>query len=158
MTKRARENLVYCGISLGSIYFLLWVIPAYTPAYPGYGVPGSLLPNLAVGIILMLSLISLLNNFFAHRAEQKTEHVKTNVEINQEQKVHLWHLVKIMVPCVLLMPAMQRFGFIAAGLVFMLLMQYLCGQRSPVKALLVAVATVGALYAAMRYVLGVPMP
>ena len=44
-----------------------------------------------------------------------------------------------MIPCVLLMPAMKWVGFIPAGLVFMLLIQYLCGQRKPVPAVLVAV-------------------
>jgi uncharacterized membrane protein (UPF0136 family) len=56
------------------------------------------------------------------------------------------------------MPAMKLAGFIPAGLAFMLLIQYLCGQRKPVPAVLTAVGTVSALYAVMRYGLGVPMP
>ena len=57
MTKSKRENIISGGIALGSVVFLLWIIPAYSPPYPGYGVSASLLPNVTVGIILALSVI-----------------------------------------------------------------------------------------------------
>ena len=157
MTRRVRENLIYCGIALGSVIFLVWVIPAYTPAYPGYGVPASLTPNVAVGIILMLSIISLLTNFLEYRAEKLEEPAKSEA-IKSEDRVHLWHLARFMIPCILLMPAMQWIGFIPAGLAFMVVIQYLCGQRKPVPGVLVAVGTVGLIYVVMRYGLSVPMP
>lgn len=157
MTRRARENLIYCGIALGSVIFLVWIIPTYTPAYPGYGVPATLTPNVAVGIILILSVISLLTNLLAYRADKLKEPAKTEA-IKPEDRVHLWHLARFMIPCILLMPAMQWIGFIPAGLAFMLVIQYLCGQRKPVTGVLVAVVTVGLLYVVMSYGLGVPMP
>jgi hypothetical protein len=154
MTIRQRDNLIYCGIALGSVISFLWIIPAYTPPYPGYGVSAALLPNVAFGVILALSLLALLRNIFSKSSSSEGWAAAKS----QEGKVHLWHLARFMIPCLLLMPAMKWAGFIPAGLVFMLLIQYFCGQRKPVPAVLVAVGLVAVLYVAMRYGLGVPMP
>ena len=159
MTIRKRDNLISGGIALGSVVFLLWIIPAYTPPYPGYGVSASLLPNVVVGIILALSVLSLARNMAAYlSAKSKKPEESESGDTSQEGRVHLRHLASFMIPGVLLMPAMQWAGFIPAGLVFMLVIQYLCGQRKPVPAALTAVGMVGILYVAMRYGLGVPMP
>lgn len=157
MTRRTRENLVYGGIALGSVLFLVWLIPAFTPEYPGYGVPAELMPNVAVGAILALSVLSLVRNLLLHRAEKKRDPTIAE-QIPEDDRVHLVHLVTFMVLCVLLMPAMQWIGFIPAGIVFMLIIQFLCGQRKPVAAVVTALATVGIVYAIMNHGLGVPMP
>ena len=162
MTRRQRENLTYSGIALGCVIFLLWAIPSQTPPYPGYGVSAALLPNVAFGLILVLSLLLLLHNVLAYRAEtsKKRAHPeeRTSLSISEDDKVRLWRLALFMIPCLLLMPAMSRIGFIPAGVAFMLVIQFLCGQRKPVPLVLVAVLPVFIVYAAMRYGLGVPMP
>lgn len=155
--RERRENLVYGGIALGSVVFLLWVIPAYSPPYPGYGVSASLLPNLTIGTILALSVLALVRNLLAYSVERSKGSAVTE-KTRTEDKVHLWHLTRFMIPCALLMPAVKWVGFIPAGVVFMLAIQYLCGQRRPVTLVLVAACTVGVLYVAMRYGLSVPMP
>jgi hypothetical protein len=159
MTIRQRDNLIYGCIVLVSAVFLLWTIPAYMPPYPGYGVSASLLPNVSVGIILVLSMLALVRNILAQLLVKHKKPVDSrSANTPQVDRVHLWHLARFMVPCVLLMPAMKWMGFIPAGLVFMLVIQYFCGQRKPLTAVIVAVGMVGILYAAMRYGLGVPMP
>lgn len=156
MTRRVRDNLIYGGIVLFCVVFLLWVIPAYTPAYPGYGIPASLVPNVVVGIILVISVLELVRNLLVYLAKKPIS--PEEGEIPEEDKVHLWHLALFMIPGFLLMPAMKWVGFIPAGAVFLLVVQYICGQRKPVPLVLVTVLTVGILYAVMRYVLSVPMP
>lgn len=159
MTIRARDNVISGGIVLGSLVFLFWVIPAYSPPYPGYGVSASLLPNVTVGIILALAVLSLVRGLLSHLlAKSETAGGSLSRETSQEERVHLWHLARFMIPSALLLPAMKWAGFIPAGLIFMLLIQYLCGQRKPVPAVLTAVGSVFTLYVAMRYGLGVPMP
>lgn len=159
MTGTKRDNLVSGGIVLGSLVFLLWLIPAYTPEYPGYGVRGSLVPNLVVGLILVLSVLSLVRNILAYLSAKPTSPEESQLGDNsQVDRVHLWHLARFVIPGLLLMPAMQWVGFIPAGVVFMLVLQYFCGQRKPVQAVLVAVVPVCIIYVAMRYGLGVPMP
>ncbi|MBU4344936.1 MAG: tripartite tricarboxylate transporter TctB family protein [Proteobacteria bacterium] len=139
--------------------FLIWVIPTFTPPYPGYGVSSALLPNVAFGTILALSLLSLGYNIFSHfKAKSTNPEAGQSGDIRPEDRVHLRHLACFMIPCILLMPAMKWMGFIPGGLLFMLLIQYLCGQRKPVTLVLVAVGSVGLMYAAMRYGLGIPMP
>jgi hypothetical protein len=159
MTSRARDNLVNGGIALGSVVFLLWVIPSYTPPYPGYGVPPSLVPNVAVGVILALSVLALVRSIVSHLwAKPNRPEESMPGSTSRVDRVNLRHLALFMIPCVLLLPAMKWVGFIPTGAVFMLVIQYLCGQRKPVPAVLVTVGTVGILYVAMRYGLGVPMP
>lgn len=159
MTIRKRDNLTYGGIALGSVVFLLWIIPTYTPPYPGYGVRASLVPNVVVGIILVISVASLVSNILAYLSAKPTSPEEGRSGDNsQVDRVHLGHLARFMIPCLLLMPAIQWVGFIPAGIVFMLALQYFCGQRKPVTMALVTVGTVGFLYVTMRYGLSVPMP
>jgi len=159
MTIRQRDNLIFGFIALGSVAFLLWIIPAYSPPYPGYGVSASLLPNVTIGTMLVLSVLALMRNILSYLlVKSKKPEGSQSGNTSQVDKVYLWHLARFMIPCILLMPAMQWVGFIPAGLVFMLVIQYFCGQRKPVSAVLVAVGLVGFLYAVMRYGLGVPMP
>ncbi len=165
MTIKQRDNLIYGGIALGSLVFLLWVIPAYTPPYPGYGVSSALVPNVAMGIILLLSVVSLIKNFAAHLkvkaiTTQRAKHSQGDQAevVDPEKRVHLLHLAKFMIPSVFLMPGIQLVGFIPAGIVFMLIIQLLCGQRKPLPLVLVSVITVVTLYAVMTYGLSVPMP
>ena len=162
MTRRQRDNLTYGGIALCSVIFLLWVIPAQTPPYPGYGVSAALVPNVAFGLILVFSVLLLLFNLLAYRAEKSEKlaphAVRLSEDIRQEDRVHFWRLALFMILCLLLMPAMQWIGFIPAGIAFMLAMQYLCGQRKPVTLVLVAIVPVCFMYVALLYGLGVPMP
>lgn len=159
MSTRRRENIIYGGVALGSAAFMLWVIPAHTPPYPGYGVSAALLPYVTVGIMLVLSLGSLLRNLLLQVWSKGRSAEESRSEAgNPEGRVHLLHLARFMIPAILLMPAMMWVGFIPAGLLFMLVMQYLCGQRRLLPAVFTAVGSVCLLYVAMRYGLGVPMP
>lgn len=161
MTEKTRDIYVSGGIALGSLFFLTWVIPTFTPPYPGYGVSSALLPNIVFSIILGLSLLSMGASIVSTWKTKSSEDGKgpsVQKGIIQNERIHFGHLVSFMTPCILLMPAMKWMGFIPAGLLFIILMQYLCGQRKPVTMVIVAVCTVGFIYLAMRYGLGVPMP
>jgi hypothetical protein len=157
MTKRKRDVIVFSGIIAGSLIFLFWAIPAYTPEYPGYGVPAHLLPNITVVIMLLLSVSELIRIFLVYRAEKQKGQV-TRKEIPENEKINLWHLIKFLVPSALLMPAVEWMGFIPASILFLLVIQYLCRQRNPVIMILVTVVTVGIVYSGMRYGLQVPFP
>lgn len=164
MTGPQRDTVLFSGIVLTCVLFLVWVIPTYTPEYPGYGVPGSLVPNVTVSTILFLSLLALLSPVLAsYRA--KRDGKDPVPDKGPVDRVHLGHLLLFMVPSFLLMPIMKRLGFlpydlgfILTGILFMFILQWLCGQRKPVTLILVAVLPVGIIYVAIRYGLGVPMP
>ena len=59
MTELQRDTLAYGVVAAASACLLVWIIPAHTPEYPGYGVPASLLPDIAAGFMLALSLLGL---------------------------------------------------------------------------------------------------
>ena len=164
MTGPQRDTLLFSAIVLSSMCCLVWVIPRYTPAYPGYGVPGSLVPNVAVSTILLLSLVALISNLAAVRRSRQGSGKKA-ADKAPVDRIHLGNLLCFMVPSFLLMPAMKKLGFlpydlgfILPAVLFMLIMQWLCGQRRPVSLLLVALIPVGIVYTAIRFGLGVPMP
>ncbi len=164
MTGLQRDNLLFSGIVLVCVLFLVWVIPSYTPEYPGYGVAGSLVPNVTVSTILFLSLLALLSNVLSsYRARRDNK--DQDLGKNEVDRIHLSHLLLFMVPSFALMPVMKRLGFlpydlgfIATGIIFMFILQWLCGQRKPVQLLLVSTIPVNIIYVAIRYGLGVPMP
>ncbi len=164
MTGPQRDNLLFSSIVLCCVVCLVWVIPNYTPAYPGYGVPGSLVPNVAVSTILFLSLLALLSNLVSS-SRTRRDNKGQQPDKSPVDRIHLSHLLLFMVPSFLMMPTMKKFnflpydlGFILPGVILMLVMQWLCGQRRPVPLVLVAVIPVGVIYTAIRFGLGVPMP
>lgn len=230
MTERQRDMLAYGVVALAGGTLLLWIIPAYTPEYPGYGVPASLLPDIAAGFMLALSLLGLVRAVLASRAERREtgaapdqgpahtapgnaataseggpadsavacsdastrtasgvaspvmgkaedgtagpqgadgatrsaeaeEAEKTEtVPLPAASRIQWLHLARFLIPCALLMPAMSWIGFIPAGVAFMAVIQYFCGQRRPLAFALVAALPVLTVYAVMRFGLGVPMP
>ena len=230
MTERHGDMLAYGVVALAGGTLLLWIIPAYTPEYPGYGVPASLLPDIAAGFMLALSLLGLVRAVLASRAERREtgaapghgpahtapgnaataseggpadsavacsgasafptsgvaspvmgkaedgtagvqgadgatrsaeaeEAEKTEADpLPAASRIQWLHLARFLIPCALLMPAMSWIGFIPAGVAFMAVIQYFCGQRRPLAFALVAALPVLTVYAVMRFGLGVPMP
>ena len=148
MTQAQRDTISYGTIAVFSSALLLWIIPAWSPEYPGYGVPATLLPNVAAGFMLVLSLLGLVRTVLARKST-------TGETVG---RIHWKHIAVFLMPCVLLMPAMSLAGFIPAGIVFMACIQYACGQRRWLTMAIVAVVPVVVVYALMRFGLGVPMP
>lgn len=148
MTSMQRNAVSYSFVALTSIFFLLWGIPVFSPAYPGYGVPATLVPNIAAGCMLAFSLLGLLRLALTRR-KSRQENIGS---------ICWLHLTRIFVPCALLIPAMHVLGVIPAGILFLLVIQRACGQRRPVPLALVSVAPVLVVYLLMRYALNVPMP
>ena len=151
MTELQRDTLAYGVVAAASACLLVWIIPAHTPEYPGYGVPASLLPDIAAGFMLALSLLGLGRAALTRR--------RNNASGEGAQTTVRWrHLACVLIPCALLMPAMSWFGFLPAGIAFMVVIQLCCGQRRWLPMTLVAVVPVLSVYAIMRFGLGVPMP
>ena len=158
MTNAQRENYGYGGMAVASLVLLLWLIPSYSPEYPGYGVPATLVPNLAAGFILLLALLGLARNMLKARRLRRSGEAAGAGAAPAAGGVAWGHLLRFMLPCALLMPAMSRLGFIPSGVAFMLLIQWFCGHRKPVVMALTALVPVLTVWALMRFGLGVPMP
>lgn len=59
MVERQRNILAYSVVIVVSIVMLAWVIPTWSPEYPGYGVPATLVPDAACALMLLLSALGL---------------------------------------------------------------------------------------------------
>lgn len=141
-----RDMIGYAIILILSCSLYFWGIPAYSPEYPGYGVPASFMPDIAAVCMGLLSILGLVQT------------VKKRDKETKAGKMNWIYLIKFFVPCLLLMPAMATIGYLISGMLFLFLIQFLCGQRSAWCLILVSMVPVAVFYALMMYALGVPLP
>lgn len=156
MSTVRRDSLGYAGMATLGVLLLVWIIPTWSPPWPGYGMPPSLVPNVAAGFLLVLALWGLGRTWLLLRKSEGGT-APPKVGPTSEKRPDWLHLLLFVVPCAFLMPAMSAVGFMPAGIGFMLLVQWLCGQRKVVPLLLVGALPVLAIWALMRFALGVPI-
>ena len=63
-------------ITLASVLLLIWAIPVYTPAYPGYGASPALVPIVAVGVMLVMAILAIIRYLLA---------IKSNSPLSEEE-------------------------------------------------------------------------
>jgi len=166
VTRIKRESIAYLLISGFCIVMLTWGIPAYTPAYPGYGASPALVPNVAVGIILFMACLSLLRIGLAIYLKkpmpaEECEFPEDNEEdsgFTQVGRVKLFSLLSILVPGILLMVAIEYIGYLLSSVTFLIIIQYVIGCRKWSQLIVVSVTLTAVLYIVMRYGFGVPIP
>lgn len=166
MTRLQRDALGYLVIIGFCVLMLAWGIPAYTPPYPGYGASPALVPTVAVVVMLVMACLSLLFILLAAYLDrplppEEREYPEDAGEgggFTQVGRVRLGHLAKIMIPSVLLVVLIDYIGYMLASLLFLFVLQYVVGSRNGIQATVVSVTLTAAIYAAMRYGFGVPVP
>jgi hypothetical protein len=165
VTRFQRNNLAYLAIVIVSIALLWWAIPAYTPAWPGYGASPALVPNVAVGVMLAMAVLALARSALVYRrgramdpSESEYPADDASEGFTQVGRIRLLHVMRFLVPCALLIPGFHLAGFVPTSIAFLLLFQYLVGRRDAIGPVILALTVVAAMYAAMRYGFGVPVP
>ena len=166
MTRVKRDSIGYLVIIGFSILMLSWAIPTYTPAYPGYGASPALVANVAVGVMLFMACLSLLRVIVAARlgrqipAEEREfpQDLKGDSGFTQVGRVNLKHLAGMMIPCVLLVVAIEYLGYEIASFLFLMLLQFVIGSRRWLQSIVVSFVLVAVLFVIMRYGFGVPVP
>ena len=166
MSRVTRDALGYIVIIGFCILMLAWAIPTYTPAYPGYGAPPAMVPNVAVSVILVMALVSVVRVLLAVYLNQQMpieereypEDVEDDSGFTQVGRVNLKQLLSIIAPCALLVIAVDYVGYAIASFVFLMILQYVIGSRRWLQSIIIAFALVAVLYVVMRYGFGVPVP
>lgn len=166
MTRICRDTFGYIFVIALCVLLLAWAIPNYTPAYPGYGAPPALVPIVAVCVMLVMACVSLVRVFVAKKFNRQIpaaerefpEDLADGGGFTQVGRVNLVHLASIMTPCVLFLAVIDHVGYIPSSLVFLLALQFIIGSRRWVQSAMVSVVLTTALYVAMRYGFGVPVP
>ena len=145
---------------------LTWGIPTYTPPYPGYGASPALVPNVSVGVMLFMACLSLLrigvavfmNKPIPAEESEFPEDIEEGAGFTQVGRVKLYHLASTVIPCVLLVVAIEYIPYIFVSIVFLMVFQYVIGVREWVQSIVVSVILTAVLYIVMRYGFGVPVP
>lgn len=166
MTRIKRDTIAYLLIAGFCLLMLSWAIPTYTPAYPGYGASPALVPNVAISVILFMACLSLVrivvaiytNKPVCTEEREFPEDVKGDDGFTQVGRVNLKHLATIMIPCVLLVVAIEYVGYEIASLTFLIVLQYVIGCRKCFQTLALSIILTAVLYIVMRYGFGVPVP
>lgn len=166
MTRIKRDAIAYLVIAGLSILMLTWGIPAYTPAYPGYGASPALVPNVSVSVILFMACLSLLRIgvvIFMNKtipAEEAVfpEDLDDDAGFTQVGRVKLQHLASTMIPCVLLVVAIEYIAYMFVSFIFLMIFQYVIGNRHWIQSIVVSIILTAVLYIVMRYGFGVPVP
>ncbi len=166
MSRIKRDSIGYLVVIGFCLLMLTWGIPNYTPEYPGYGASPALVANVAVGVMLVMAIISLVRVAVAVKTNrpipaEESEFPEDNSDdggFTQVGRVNIKHLASIMIPCLLLLGAIDYIGYELASLGFLLLIQYVIGSRKWLQSIIVAVVLVAVLFVIMRYGFGVPVP
>ena len=166
MTRVKRDSIGYLVIIGFCILLLSWAIPTYTPAYPGYGASPALVANVAVGVMLAMACLSLLRIVIAVRLDKSIpaeesefpEDLKGDSGFTQVGRVNLKHLGSLMIPCVLLVFAIEYLGYEIASFIFLMILQFVIGSRRWLQAAVLSILLVAVLFVIMRYGFGVPVP
>lgn len=166
MTRIKRDSIAYSLITVFCILMLSWAIPTYTPAYPGYGASPALVANVAISVMLFMAVLSLVrvgvavytNKPVSTEEREFPEDIEGDEGFTQVGRVKLSHLARIMIPCVLLVIAIEYIGYEIASLVFLVGLQYLIGCRKCFQTIALSIALTAVLYIVMRYGFGVPVP
>ncbi len=149
--------IAFCGV------MYTWAIPTYTPPYPGFGASPALVGNSAVGLMFVMSCLSLVRLFLAQFGEKplpkdEAEFPEEAAGFTQIGHVNLLHLAIFMVPCFLFVIAIQYVAYLVAAFVFLMVLQYAMGNRNWVQMVAIAVVMDALMYVIMRYGFGVPVP
>ena len=131
MTRITRDSIGYLLIIGFCLVMLFWAIPTYTPAYPGYGASPALVPNVAIGVVLVMALVSLVRVLLAlHLGKpippDESEFPDDRTDgggFTQVGRVNLVHLASLIVPCVLLLVAIDYLGYEISSFAFLMLLQ-----------------------------------
>ena len=166
MTRITRDMIAYLLIIVFSIVLFTWAIPTYTPAYPGYGASPALVPNVAVGVMMFMAILSLVTVAIALYTKKTLPKEETEFPEDLEDgggftqigRVNLYHLARIMIPCVLLVVAIEYIGYMLASFAFLMVLQYIIGSRKWLQSIVVSITLTAVLYIIMRYGFGVPVP
>ena len=166
MTRIKRDTISYLLIIGFCLLMITWAIPAYTPAYPGYGASPALVPNVSVGVMLFMACLSLvlvgvsvfLSRPLPAREREFPDDLDDGGGFSQVGRVNLKHLMSIMLPCALLVVAIEYIGYELASFSFLMVLQYVLGNRKWVQSIALSVVLTALLYIVMRYGFGVPIP
>lgn len=166
MTRIKRDTIAYLLIIGFCIVMLTWAIPTYTPDYPGYGASPALMSNVAVGVMLFMAILSLITIGIAIYTKKPIpaeesefpEDLDQDGGFTQVGRLNMSHLANIMLPCVLLVVAIEYVGYMLASFAFLMVLQYLIGSRKWIQSIVLSIVLTAVLYIVMRYGFGVPVP
>ncbi len=140
----------YVGFIILSLLTMFWFIPVYCPPSSGFGMPPATLPYALCIVMLVSSVKVIIRTIRSRQAE---------MDAPNPLPLNKWaHVLVFAIVCLCTMPLLRLIGFIPGGIIIMLALQLMCGQRNPLKLALISVFTIVIPWACMVYILAAPLP
>ena len=131
------------------IFAFTYIIPVWTPEYPGFGVPASYMPNVLCGVICGLSVLGLFKTVIHKEDRDKA------IGITMKD---FGRFLLILLPIAVSMPLMQLLTFVPGAAVTIAFLQFFAGERRWLYLSVVPVITAVIVYAGLWYGLRLPLP
>ena len=141
--------LAYSFLIAFCVFAFTYVIPTWTPPYPGFGVPASYMPNVLCGVICVLSAVGLFQTLIKKTGKDKPSGLSAKM---------FGQFILLLLPIAVSMPLMQKLTFIPGAAITIALLQIFAGERRPLHIILVSVITAAVTYAGLWYGLRLPLP
>ncbi|MBP3730181.1 MAG: tripartite tricarboxylate transporter TctB family protein [Mailhella sp.] len=141
--------LAYLFLLLFCTVCFTYVIPNWTPPYPGFGVPASYVPSVLCGVIAALSLIGLILTFVRKTGSEKSSGLTFR---------RFGHFLLLLLPIAVSMPLMKTLTFVPGSIIVIAALQIFAGERSWLRIACVSGITAVLAYAGLWYGLHLPLP
>ena len=141
--------LAYLFLLLFCTFCFAYVIPNWTPPYPGFGVPASYVPSVLCGVIAVLSLIGLVLTLVRKTGSGKACEMTA---------ARFGHFLLMLLPIAFSMPLMKLLTFVPGSIVTIAALQFFAGERNWLRLTLVSVITAGLSYLGLWHGLHLPLP
>ncbi|MBO4318255.1 MAG: tripartite tricarboxylate transporter TctB family protein [Mailhella sp.] len=141
--------LAYSFLIVFCVFAFTYIIPTWTPPYPGFGVPASYMPNALCGVICGLSVLGLLQTLIRKTGADKASGFTAKM---------FGQFLLLLLPIAISMPLMQKLTFIPGAVITIALLQFFAGERRWLYLSLIPVITAVIVYAGMWYGLRLPLP
>lgn len=108
--------------------------------------------------LLRIGVAVFMNKPIPAEESEFPEDMEGGAGFTQVGRVKLYHLASTMIPCVLLVVAIEYIAYMFVSFAFLMIFQYVIGNRKWVQSIVVSVSLTAVLYIVMRYGFGVPVP
>jgi hypothetical protein len=144
--KEVVGGLIFCAVSL-YLFYEISSFPTTAERYRSLG--PEVFPNVIAGSLLVLSIILFIQGLL----KQQSPILSFNFLCLGSLR-----MFSIIALLIVFMLVIESIGFIAWGLAFMALVQFILGERRPATIALLSVAVIAVVYVVFAVLLRVPLP
>jgi hypothetical protein len=144
--KEVVGGLIFCAVSL-YLFYEISTFPTTAERYRSLG--PEVFPNVIAGSLLVLSILLFIQGCLKKQAPI------LSFKLLSLGSLKMFSIIALLI---VFMLVIESIGFITWGLAFMVLVQFILGERRPANITLLSVAVIAVVYLVFAVLLKVPLP